>query len=100
MNVDEARILLKSFGWLTYERVNGWVVYDTSGYNGFYTDRELIKLSTSMRSQNWRPSEHSKSSVGCGGKWCRCCSKGLPSEMKKWERKAARRNGKKLVDIF
>ena len=96
MNVSEARKLLKSFGWHTFERTTGWVVYDKTGYNGFYDNRELIKLASGMRSQNWRPFNHPKSAVGCGGKWCTCCTKAPPSEMKKWERKAARRNGKKL----
>lgn len=96
MNVTEARKFLKSFGWLSYERKGGWVVYDNSGYNGFYTDRELIQLARSRRSPNWRPHEHPKSAVGCGGKWCTCCTKVPPSEMKRWERKAARRKGKKF----
>lgn len=100
MNVTEACKFLKSFGWLTYARTGGWVVYDPTGYNGFYTDRELIQLARSRRSLNWRPFANPKSAVGCGGKWCTCCTKASPSEMKKWERKAARRNGKKLVDIF
>jgi hypothetical protein len=94
MNVTEARSFLRLFGWLTYERTGGWVVYDKSGYNGFYTNRELIQLARSRRSPNWKPSKSSKSSVGVGGKWCTCCTKATPAEMKKWDRRAARREGK------
>jgi hypothetical protein len=96
MNVTEARKFLKSFGWFTYARTGGWVVYDPGGYNGFCTDRELIHLARSRRSPNWRPFDHPKSAVGCGGKWCTCCTKAPPAEMKKWERKAARRKGKRI----
>lgn len=97
MNVTEARKILDSFGWNTFrDQDGGWQVYDTRTYNGFYTDRALIKLANSMRNQRWRPHEHSKSAVGCGGKWCTCCTKAIPAVMKVWERRALRRKGKKI----
>lgn len=95
MNVTEARKVLESFGWHTVrDQDGGWQVYDTRSYNGFYPDRELIKLANSMRNQRWRPAIHPKTNVGCGGKWCTCCTKGTPAEMKKWERRDLRRQGK------
>jgi hypothetical protein len=98
MNVFEAVKKLKQFGWSAYNRNNEFVVYDTKSYSGRYTNRELISLSKSLRSNNWRRTTNKKCSVGYGGKHCPCCTRGTPSEMKRWEKRAVRRMNK-VIDL-
>ena len=78
MKVEQARKMLKKFGWSSYphEEPNKWIVYDPHSYNSVYTNRELIKLA---------------SSTDTLGR-----SEGEPGEMKRWDRRAARRNMKKI----
>lgn len=98
MNVSEAVKKLKQFGWSVHSRMNEFVVYDTESYNGRYTERELIALSQSLRSNKWKRTTNKKCAVGVGGKNCPCCTRGTPSEMKRWEKRAIRRMNK-VIDL-
>ena len=97
MNITEAIAVLKSFGWNAYLRDDSWVVYDSEGYNGLYNNGQLIHLANSCRTHKWRCSTSGKTQIGPGGKWCTCCTRSIPAVLKKWDRRAVRRNGKKLL---
>ena len=89
---------LKKLGYEVYylDAADLWSVWFNGRHSGYYITRKLIKFAKHATDHPWRPAATEKAHVGPGGVDCSCCTKAPRREMKLWERRAIRRQNKKL----